>query len=118
MNKSAFAFAAIVGLSGCAMLETPVPQSARLSDQTLTLKLNNGEVCRAQWRAAPEGQICGFGYVVTEVSQPNLLRQLFTGLTAALGAEGVVAPQAEVVVTRAAGQAYRFVSPPPVDLSD
>ena len=118
MKHSALFFATIVGLSGCAMLETPTPQAARLSDQTLTLTLNTGEVCRAQWRAAPEGQVCGFGYLVTEVRQPNLLRQLFTGLTAALGAEGVVAPQAEVVVTSTTGQAYRFVSPPPVELNN
>jgi hypothetical protein len=105
-------------LSGCAALLVPTPQSARLSDQTLTLVLNTGEVCRVQWRAAPEGQLCGFGYRVNEVSNPNILRQIFTGLTSALGAEGAVPPQGEVVVTSPAGVSYRFVSPPPLDLND
>jgi hypothetical protein len=44
-----------------------------------------------------------------------VLRQLFTGLTAALGAEGAVPPMAEVVITDAAGVERVFVSPPPVD---
>lgn len=117
MKHLVLALATIGGLSGCATILVATPQAARLSDQTLTIVLNTGEVCRTQWREAPEGDLCGFRYVVTEVDQPNLLRQLFAGITAALGAEGVVAPQAEVVVTSAGGQVYRFVSPPPVDLN-
>jgi hypothetical protein len=118
MKNTLLTLITLSALSGCAALMVPTPQAARLSDQTLTLALNTGEVCRVQWRAAPEGQLCGFDYRVTEVTKPNLLRQLFTGLTSALGAEGAVPPQGEVVLTSAAGLTYRFVSPPPVDLND
>lgn len=118
MKNAFLALITVSALSGCAALLVPTPQSARLSDQTLTMVLNTGEVCRVQWRAAPEGELCGFGYRVTEVAKPNVLRQMFTGLTAALGAEGSVPPQGEVVLTSAAGLTYRFVSPPPVDLND
>lgn len=118
MKHLVLALATIGGLSGCATLLVATPQAARLSDQTLTIVLNTGEVCRTQWREAPEGDLCGFRYVVTEVDKPNLLRQVFTGLTTALGAEGAVPPQGMVVLTSAAGQNYRFISPPPVDLND
>ncbi len=117
MKHIALTLACLTALSGCAALNVPTPEAARLSDQTLTVTLNSGAVCRAEWRAAPQGQICGFGYRVNEVASANLLRQLAQGLTAALGAEGLLSPQAEVVLTSAAGQSYRFVSPPPVDLN-
>jgi hypothetical protein len=113
-----------LALAGCAALETaPVPQAARLSSEVLTLTLSDGTTCRAGWAAAGgAGRFdncgSGFGYAVNVVENPNLLRQLFTGLTEALGAEGSVPPMAEVVITDAMGRDHVFVSPPPADLSD
>lgn len=113
-------FLVLILLAGCAApLGVPVPQAARLSAQMLTLTLSDGTVCRADWAASgglgrlePCGP--GYGYVVTVVENPNLLRQLFTGLTEALGAEGSVPPMAEVVITDPMGRDHVFVSPPPV----
>jgi hypothetical protein len=114
---------AVLALGGCVTVQpTPVPQAARLSSDMLTLTLSDGTVCRANWAAAPVGRLeaCGpgFGYAVEVVENPNLLRQLFTGLTEALGAEGVAPPMAEVVITDATGRDHVFVSPPPADPSD
>lgn len=114
----------ILALGGCVGLQpVPVPQAARLSAEVLTLSLSDGTVCRANWAAAGGAgrfESCGpgFGYAVNVVENPNLLRQLFTGLTAALGADGAVPPMAEVVITDANGRDHVFVSPPPTDLSD
>ncbi|MES2914249.1 MAG: hypothetical protein V4753_03920 [Pseudomonadota bacterium] len=111
-------------LAGCVGAgQPPVPQAARLSAEVLTVTLADGTVCRADWAAAGGSgrfQDCGpgFGYAVNEVRDPNILRQLFTGLTDALDAEGAVPPMAEVVITDAMGQDHVFVSPPPLDLSD
>ncbi|NHB76129.1 hypothetical protein [Rhodobacter calidifons] len=111
-------------LAGCAAAgQPPVPQAARLSADVLTLTLADGTTCRARWaEAGGTGRMddCGpgFGYAVRVVENPNILRRIFTGLTAALGAEGAVAPMAEVVITDARGRAHVFVSPPPADLSD
>ncbi len=108
----------LLALGGCAMVQaTPVPQSARLSAEVLTLTLSDGTMCRANWAAAGGAgrfESCGpgFGYAVHVVENPNILRQLFTGLTAALGAEGVVPPMAEVVITDVMGRDHVFVSPP------
>lgn len=110
-------------LAGCAVpAGNPVPQAARLSAEVLTVTLSDGSVCRADWAAAggvgrlePCGP--GYGYAVRVVENPNVLRQLFTGLTEALGAEGVVPPMAEVVITDAAGVDRVFVSPP-VDVEE
>jgi hypothetical protein len=113
-----------LALAGCAALETaPVPQAARLSSEVLTLTLSDGTTCRADWAAAGGAgrfDACepGFGYAVNVVENPNLLRQLFTGLTEALGADGAVPPMAEVVITDATGRDHVFVSPPPLNLSD
>lgn len=116
--------AGCVVLAGCATIGgEAVPQAARLSDDTLTVTLSDGRMCRAAWRAeGGAGQLGGCGasydYRVTEVARPNLLRQLFVGITDALGAEGVVPPMAEVVVSGVgsdAGRDWRFVSPPPVE---
>ena len=110
-----------LALAGCESLQaTPVPQAARLSNEVLTLTLSDGTVCRANWAAAGGAgrfETCGpgFGYAVNVVKNPNILRQLFTGLTEALGAEGTVAPMAEVVITDAMGRDHVFVSPPPAD---
>lgn len=106
-------------LAGCASVPGhPVPQSARLSDTTLTLVLSDATVCRADWRVAPVGRLenCGpgYGYAVREISNPNILRQIWTALTQALGAEGAVPPLAEVVITDPAGIDTVFASPPPV----
>ena len=114
----------ILALGGCAGLQAnPVPQAARLSAEVLTLTLSDGTICRANWAAAGGAgrfDTCGpgFGYAVDVVENPNILRQFFTGLTEALGAEGVLPPMAEVVITDASGRDHVFVSPPPVDLSD
>lgn len=114
----------LLALTGCAAVETvPVPQAARLSTEQLTLSLSDGSVCRADWATAGgagrfDGCGPGFGYAVTVVENPNLLRQLFTGLTEALGADGHVPPMAEVVITDSMGRDRVFVTAPPVDLSD
>lgn len=105
-------------LGGCAMGQaTPLPQSARLSAEVLTLTLTDGTVCRADWAAAGGAgrfEECGpgYGYAVHVVENPNILRQLFTGLAEALGGEGAVPPMAEVVITDATGRDHVFVSPP------
>jgi hypothetical protein len=112
----------VLALGGCAALQaTPVQQSARLSADVLTLSLTDGTICRARWaEAGGAGRFddCGpgFGYAVNVVENPNILRQLFTGLAEALGAEGTVAPMAEVVITDAMGRDHVFVSPPPVKI--
>lgn len=105
-------------LAACVAPAAPVPQAARLSQEVLTLTLSDGTVCRARWaEAGGAGRLepCGpgYGYSVRVVENPNLLRQLFTGLTGALGAEGHVPPMAEVVITDAMGRDHVFVSPPP-----
>lgn len=111
----------LIAVAGCAAHDaTPVPQAARLSTEVLTLTLSDGTVCRADWAASGaagrfEGCGPGFGYAVEVVENPNLLRQLFAGLTQALGAEGAVPPMAEVVITDATGRDHVFVSPPPVE---
>lgn len=115
------AFALVVSVAACVppMTDHPVAQAARLSADTLTLTLSNGTVCRAAWAAEPVGRLenCGpgFGYAVRVVENPNILRQLFTGLTTALGAEGAVPPMAEVVITDPSGNDTTFISPPPVE---
>ena len=106
-------------VAACAAVAPPAPQAARLSQDVLTLTLSDGTTCRARWaEAGGTGRMdnCGpgFGYAVRVVENPNILRQLFTGLTSALGAEGAVAPMAEVVITDATGRDHVFVSPPPV----
>ena len=111
---------AVVLLAGCAaLMQAPVPQSARLSAEVLTVTLADGTVCRADWAAAGGAgrlEACGPGYDyrVTVVEKPNLLRQFWTGLTGALGAEGAVPPMAKVEIS-AGGKVWDFVSPPPVD---
>ena len=108
-------------LAGCAVASgNPVPQAARLSDTVLTVTLSDGSVCRADWAASGgSGRLedCGpgFGYAVNVVETPNILRQVFTGLVGALGADGVSPPLAEVVITDAAGVDRVFVSPPEVE---
>ena len=108
----------VLALGGCATGQVAaVPQDARLSTEVLTLVLSDGTVCRADWAAAGgAGRFrdcgAGFGYAVTEVRDPNILRQLFTGLASALGAEGAVPPMAEVVITDSMGRDHVFVSPP------
>jgi len=108
----------LLALGGCAMVQaTPMPQAARLSADVLTLTLTDGTICRANWAAeggAGRLEPCGpgYGYAVHIVENPNILRQLFTGLTEALGAEGAVPPMAEVVITDAMGRDHVFVSPP------
>jgi hypothetical protein len=115
-------FVVVLALGGCVgMQSAPVPQAARLSAEVLTLTLSDGAVCRADWAASGGvGRFTdcgpGFAFSVDAVENPNLLRQLFTGLTEALGADGLSSPMAEVVITDATGRDHVFVSPPPVDL--
>jgi hypothetical protein len=109
---------AVVGLlAGCAGgMGTPEPQAARLSPTVLTVTLTDGTVCRAEWAAAGgAGRLenCGPGYDyrVAVVERPNLLRQIWSELTRALGAEGVVPPLAQVEIA-GGGRVWEFASPP------
>jgi len=109
----------LLALAGCvAPMAGARPDQARLSSSVLTLVLTDGTVCRADWVAAPSGRFdrCGpgFGYAVEVVQNPNVLRQIWTGITTALGAEGAVPPLAQVVITDAAGVDHVFASPVPV----
>ena len=115
----------VVGLAACAPMAVgmAVPREARLSAKVLTVTMTDGTVCRADWAASGgvgrmEGCGAGYGYVVNVVEKPNILRQLAIGIVEALGAEGALAPLAEVVLTDASGRDYSFVSPPPLPNSD
>lgn len=107
-------------LAGCAaLMQPPEPQSARLSAEVLTVTLGDGTVCRADWAAAGgAGRLepCGPGYDyrVTLVEKPNLLRQFWSELTGALGADGLVPPMGKVEIS-GGGRSWVFVSPPPVE---
>ena len=112
----------MLGLAACApgAAGMAVPASARLSADVLTVTLTDGSVCRADWAASGgvgrmEDCGAGFGYVVNVEQSPNILRQLAVGIVDALGADGALAPLAEVVLTDASGRDYSFASPPPVE---
>lgn len=112
----------MLGLAACApdAAGMAVPAAARLSAEVLTVTLTDGSVCRANWAASSgvgrmEDCGAGFGYSVSVAENPNILRQLAVGLVEALGAEGALAPLAEVVLTDASGRDYSFVSPQPVE---
>ena len=103
-------------LAGCAApVAAPQPQAVRLTDRALALTLTDGTRCTVDWAAAPVGRMdaCGpgYAYAVTVEDRPNFLRQLAEGLFLALGAEGVLAPMAEVVITDPAGVDWVFTSP-------
>lgn len=109
---------AVAALAGCVAPPAGArPDQARLSSSVLTLVLTDGTVCRADWVAAPSSRFdrCGpgFGYAVEVVQNPNVLRQIWTGITTALGAEGAVPPLAQVVITDAAGVDHVYASPIP-----
>ena len=112
----------MLGLAACApsAVGMAVPASARLSTDVLTVTLSDGSVCRADWAATGGvGRMddcgAGYGYAVNVVEKPNILRQLAVGIVEALGADGVLAPLAEVVLTDASGRDYSFVSPVPAE---
>jgi hypothetical protein len=110
-----------MALAGCVWTAEPrEPERARLSAEVLTLILRDGTVCRADWAAsggAGRLEPCGpgFDYRVAVVEDPNILRQLWTGLTDALDVAENVPPMAQVVITDAMGREFVFVSPPPVE---
>jgi hypothetical protein len=112
--------AGVLAVAGCAgLVQPPVPKEARLSETVLTVQLADGTVCRADWAAAGGAgrlESCGPGYDyrVTVVEKPNLLREFWSSLTQALGAEGVIAPMARVEIS-GNGRTWDFVSPPPVE---
>lgn len=120
--RAGFFGVVMLGLGACApgVGGMAVPASARLSADVLTVTLSDGSVCRADWAASGgvgrmDGCGAGYGYAVSVVEKPNLLRQLAEGIVDALGADGALAPLAEVVLTDASGRDYSFVSPPPVE---
>lgn len=122
MRSAAFVGGVMLGLAACApgAVGMAVPASARLSAEVLTVTLSDGSVCRANWAAAGgvgrmEGCGAGFGYAVNVEQSPNVLRQLAVGIVDALGADGALAPLAEVVLTDASGRDYSFASPPPAE---
>ena len=86
--------AGVLAVAGCAgLVQPPVPKEARLSETVLTVQLADGTVCWADWAAAGGAgrlESCGPGYDyrVTVVEKPNLLREFWSSLTQALGAEG------------------------------
>lgn len=105
-------------LAGCAGFPgTPRPESVTLSRDTLRLVLSDGQVCRADWSAAPVGRMqeCGpgYGYAVKVDPNRNILRQITEELDLALGG-GLVSPMAEVVITDPAGVDHVFAAPEPI----
>jgi hypothetical protein len=107
-------------LAACAGLPdgNPVPQSVRLTDDRLVLRLSDGTRCQADWAAAPVGRMpdcgLGYGYAVRVEDRRNLARLLVEGIDLALGGGLGLSPMAEVVITDPSGIDHVFSSPPPV----
>lgn len=106
----------LVLLAACvAPAGDPRPASVRLTQAELLLRLDDGTLCRADWRAAPAGRLedCGpgYGYAVHLEPLTNPARMLAEGIELALGGE-FLAPMAEVVITDPAGIDWVFASPP------
>lgn len=111
---------ALIPLAACAALQGPAePASLRLDAARLQLTLTDGTLCETGWAQAPQGRLdgCGpgYGYAVHVEDNPNLFRQLAEGLLLALGADGALAPMAEVVITDPAGTDWVFASPAPAE---
>lgn len=110
--------------AACATLTTPLPQSARLTPDKLTVTLTDGEQCvgaRAAATATAQGwagKLAGCSqalpYEVRLDAHPNLFQGLLVEVFGVVGAKGLLAPGGEVVVTDARGQAHVFASPPPI----
>ncbi|MDZ4096500.1 MAG: hypothetical protein U1D35_16500, partial [Paracoccaceae bacterium] len=105
------AFAPLALIAACGLPMDPVPLEASLSRDALRVALSDGTICRAPLTAVRLDP-CGPGYDValTLEEKPNILRQMFAAAFAALGAEGVLAPMGELVLTDAGGRRFTFVS--------
>ena len=115
MRRSA-PFLTIALVAGCALAGPPRPETVRLSPQVLTVVMQDGTVCRADWPAAPEGRMddCGVGYQVLPEGKANPIARVWQDVWRALEADGAIQPQARVLVTDAGGGTHVFASPAPV----
>ena len=90
----------------------PVVQDMRLTDDTLTIAMSNGTICKADLRAG-KGEACGYHYVVAVDAAANPLRKIAQELVLAVGAKNLLTPMAKVTLTDAEGRAQTYVSPKP-----
>jgi hypothetical protein len=107
--------------AACATLTTPLPKEARLSRDTLTVTLTNGERCTgpraeatptaAGWAGRLSGCSQPLAYEVRPDAQHNLVQGLLVAGAEAVGTGGLLAEGGEVRVTDAHGRVHVFVSP-------
>ncbi len=114
----------LILLAGCVTPEGgAAPVSARLSDNGLTVRLNDGRTCRGgkppegtrRWSGPLAGCPEGWRHVVILEDRVNPARYLVEAVLTALTLEDALAPMAEATVIDASGRATVFVSPPPAN---
>ena len=112
------ALAAVLALGACVMPQARLqPQAVRLSQSVLTVQFNDGSVCRAEWRAAPQGKFndCGgdFTYVVTPEKNLNILADIASGVNAEADSS-LFSPLAKITLADPSGRQYEFDSTSPI----
>ena len=112
------ALAAVLAMGACVMPQQRLqPQAVRLGQNLLTVQFNDGSICRAQWRQAPQGKFtdCAgdFTYVVTPQKNLNILADIAGGLNKAADS-GLFSPLAKITLADAAGRQYEFDSTSPI----
>lgn len=113
--------------AACATLTTPLPQSARLTPDSVTVTLTDSERCLGTRAGATDtghgwsGKLSGCSqalpYEVRLDAHPNIFQGVMVEVFQAIGAKGLLAPGGEVLVTDARGVQHVFASPPPVPAS-
>lgn len=116
--------ALLLPLAACAGLATPLPQSARLSSDRLTVTLTDSETCTGAkaegtptatgWSGHLTGCSQALPYEVRFDRHPNLLQGALTEVFGVIGAHGLLSPGGEVLVTDAKGTTHVFASPPTI----
>ena len=107
-------------LAACASDQDAAPKEVRVTQDTLSVRLTNGTLCKAprpetgNWAGQFDTCDSPIEYRVEGVDRTNPVRILFEEFFGALGGEDLLLPEARVTLTAPDGQAWVFLSPPRV----
>lgn len=113
-------FLPILVLAACSFPQAPRPAQVTLTENTLSVRMANGETCQGPrpagsgsggWSGRLQGCSAGYDYHIEMQPGTNPLRMAFDEIREAVGLQGTSVPLATITISDGGGRDYIYATP-------
>jgi len=112
-------FLPVLVVAACSLVQAPRPAQVALTENSLSVRMGNGETCEGPrpaagsggWSGRLQGCSVAYDYDIEMAPGTNPLRMVFDEIRGALGLQGTSVPVATVTIRDSDGRDYVFATP-------